>query len=399
MNFNISDLANSLSGDASLPASGAAASGGAPSSGDGMDNLAYFLAMMGKGIDPKGFGGIVGEDVQGQVRTNKFANLLKKNQGNDSIAQLVAMALGGGGKVNIDPEKTTVNLPHDALPGSETPVSAKGNTLADRLANPGGIDISPFLSGPREPLLNFDSGDLVGLTPADLTAVMEMKGRDQDRTIGALKDAVGLKYQMGLIDNMEADNQLAWYNALTKDDRTEMQKNYDAAVKDGSFKGGFMDFMDAVKNDSRRDYEFAVSQGYNGKYKDWVMEMKKAGALNLNLGGLRDKLETTEQVQSEAKLTAPGFMESIEKASRQAVKDEEDMDLEGAAKPQLDKDGRPLPQLNTEEKVKLKTIQSFTDQAESVYGPGKVELKVDKTKKKAYWYAGKKLIRSYTYGN
>jgi hypothetical protein len=278
-----------------------------PSSGMDTETMANFLAMMGKGIDPKGFGGIVGEDVQGQVRTNKFANLLKKNQGNDDIAKLIAMALGGGGKVNIDPEKTTVNLPHEALPDS--PTTPKGNTLADLLggiSKGGGIDTSPFLSGPRESGLNFDKSDLVGLRPEDISAVLQFKKAAEKEPIDAMKDVIGMKYQMGLIDNMEADNQLAFYNAITKETRTETQKNFDAARKEG-YTGTFVDFLENAKNDSINDYKFAVSQGYNGKYKEWVTEMKKAGAFHLSIGE-----KTAEAVSKEIGVTTAKRMLELE---------------------------------------------------------------------------------------
>lgn len=64
---------------------------------------------------------------------------------------------------------------------------------------------------------------------------------------------------------------------------TELVRNYNAAVAQG-YKGSLIDFkMMAAPTESMRNFNFARQQGYTGTYNDWLLEQKRASAMQLNM--------------------------------------------------------------------------------------------------------------------
>lgn len=97
-----------------------------------------------------------------------------------------------------------------------------------------------------------------------------------------------------------------------KDERTAEIKNYEYAVAQG-YDGTFEEFKDNARTTHLKDYQAAVASGYEGGFHQWMMELRKAGATNINLGQQTEKEQMQKQVASEEYFTSPKFGDDISK--------------------------------------------------------------------------------------
>jgi len=180
----------------------------------------------------------------------------------------------------------------------------------------GGLNIAnPFVEGQTD--LNIDPSDLAGLTTQDISAALGMKMKQAEMKQQSYRDmldsiykgeqivrgreaaAADIPYKKALTKAAEASAEadtpsisvegvpfkmtpkdyLA-YQKLLKEDKSAAVKNYEYAKEQG-FKGSFVEFEDRAKTTHKKDYDEAVAGGYKGSFHNWMLEMAKAGAINL----------------------------------------------------------------------------------------------------------------------
>jgi hypothetical protein len=99
----------------------------------------------------------------------------------------------------------------------------------------------------------------------------------------------------------------------SKKDTAEV-KNYKYAVSQG-FEGSFVDFKDLAETTKWKDYEKAKETGYEGPFHEWMLEMAKAGAINL--GEFTERKEIGEEVERKSLLKSPKFRTDVEKVVKE----------------------------------------------------------------------------------
>lgn len=156
--------------------------------------------------------------------------------------------------------------------GEDTTNQMGGGAGYDQLQQPQGLPRIPFKDNPAVTavgagLLNYGltgRSDFSGV-PAGIAAKSAMQERAATR-----QDAEERRKAMGeVIKN---------YKGLTPDQRAYYMANpgaFDPAALGGGVK----------PTDDMREYDFAVGQGYQGSFTDYMTDMRKAGANNITVGG------------------------------------------------------------------------------------------------------------------
>jgi len=163
--------------------------------------------------------------------------------------------------------------------------------------------VNPFV-GSQQGIPNLKLADLAGLTPETISQALQFKFAQEELGQKKITDMVDAMYKAAGIDldrqtlaqrvkefeqskeyqtaQTEVDRIKAMTDlveAINKDDRTELQKNYEYATAQG-YEGSLMDFKSTATDPSSvREYEYAVKgSGYKGSYVDFILEKTKAGA-------------------------------------------------------------------------------------------------------------------------
>ena len=282
--------------------------------------LAGTGAAIGSGESPAAaMGGITMQNIQSQ----NFMKLLKQLLGPDGTkgtfdssgislkipkeSSMFGSILGGDEGMKSDYFSANPSLAPAAPSTPAAPAAAPVFGGRSTVANP--FDTS--LSG-----TSISPSDLAGLTTQDITAAIGAKNAADQLKQQSARDLVDslykgavikreerstdadIKYKESLIEKAKADiendkpiyktengmllnakDYLA-YQKMVKEDQTPAVKNYEYALKQG-FKGSFVDFQDNAKTTHKKDYDEAVSGGYKGTFNTWMLDMAKAGAINL----------------------------------------------------------------------------------------------------------------------
>lgn len=291
-------------------------------------DLAAFGADTGKGFQPTN----VNAATQQNISSQNFANLLKQLLSSDdskatidksgiklSVPQtsgLFSSILGGG-----DLFKPDVSLAPDAKSG---------------LGNLSFGGFNPFSVGQSSGKFDISALDLTGLTPEMISSALSTKFTQDQLKQKSYTDLVDSMYKMSQIESNKATQATAEdlkrqqieeskarakkteretpsipitgiseegpvyltpseyisYSKLNKDEKTQAVKNYEYAKAQG-FTGSFVDFQNSATTAHKKDYDEAVKSGYKGLFHQWLMDMAKAGAINLSLG---EKLEEKKAV-------------------------------------------------------------------------------------------------------
>ena len=184
-----------------------------------------------------------------------------------------------------------------AVPVAQVPQSPTQPTINPMQQNQA---MSQMLAG-GDLFGNISANDLAGLSPAEISNALQLKF-SQDKMV---QDQLNFERTF----DFESQKYIA---SLDKDERTPAIKNYQFAQSQG-YQDSFADFDKDVRTSHQKDYEYAVKQGYTGKFQQWVEEMAKAGAIQLNMG---DKVELHKQIgqsDQQLKVTEPGYEHEITK--------------------------------------------------------------------------------------
>jgi len=129
--------------------------------------------------------------------------------------------------------------------------------------------------------------DLVGLTPQDMqqalagaqqTELLKQKIKDNLAARQAQQRQLDISERQAETSELTAKTNL--FKAMTKDERTAAQKNYEFAKEEG-FPGSFIDFQNTAKTTHQKDFEAAKADGYEGSFNEWMLDMAKAGAITI----------------------------------------------------------------------------------------------------------------------
>ena len=288
--------------------------------------LLQYLAAAGSDIAA---GRPIGENVnlvtQQNISAQNFMNLLSK---------MLSGEVPRGGKITMDDKGMKLQIPNL----SKTPTSQELAIAGSKLPGGSGIDwTNPSNLGRLGALLNpsaspaISGAELAGLTPETisqaLSGALNAKALEQKK----LRDIADAMYKEKLMEyydtligektpsvtlpgtNIKLTRKefLDWYEQATKDERTAAIKNYEYAVERG-YKGSFTDFLDAAKTAHQKDYERAKSEGYEGTFHEWMLEMSRAGALDLP--EFIKRREATEDVKSKKYFSSPkGLAKDVER--------------------------------------------------------------------------------------
>ncbi len=187
--------------------------------------------------------------------------------------------------------------------------------LKEENSNFGGI-----LSNPSSDQSGSSYSELAGLSAEDISRI----SRD---VIATETGIAGIKYRQALGEQARAQTRaltpsvtipgtdiqltrseyLSWYKTATKDDRTAAVKNFEYAVEKG-FEGSFEQFQDTSRTSQQKNFEAAQADGYEGTFNEWMLEMRKAGATNIDLRG---QLETRADVKRQSRVKSPDFSQDV----------------------------------------------------------------------------------------
>jgi hypothetical protein len=230
-------------------------------------------------------------------------------------------------------------------------IGAMGSTPAPTAVTPtpttGGTTPNPFVSG--QP--SFSASDLAGLTPeilaSNLSGALNVVGTQSK--LGLEREQLANKttqelfnmklqiatlagdqaYKSKVMENIESEisarakdyplgdtgvmgsaaDFLAYQKLLKENNPTEV-KLYEYAKNQG-FTGSLLDFKNSDKTGHQKDYDAAVKSGYKGDFNTWMLDMAKAGAINL--GAKVDEKRAMGGVDRENDILKPNFYQGIEK--------------------------------------------------------------------------------------
>ena len=261
--------------------------------------------------------GAAGQDISaGEPIGKNVGAVTQQNIQAQSFAGLLGKVLKGGGDFKLDKDKFT-------LSGAPSFLS-EGSALGPIASNPPGevtpsqpgtaVDTSPtnlmsaFLNPSGSPLGDISPSDLAGLTTQDIGNVLSLKFAKEEIERKKAVTAAGVP----LVD---AKTQLALAQAkkagIPTDQRTAAIKNYNFAQAQG-YTGSFTDFKNATETTHKKDYDTAVEGGYSGSFHDWMLEMAKAGAINL--GEVTARKAAVEDISAIKYFTDPkGLSQDINK--------------------------------------------------------------------------------------
>uniref|UniRef100_A0A6M3IEC9 Uncharacterized protein n=1 Tax=viral metagenome TaxID=1070528 RepID=A0A6M3IEC9_9ZZZZ len=228
--------------------------------------------------------------------------------------------------------------------GMAPPLGAPSNLKGAMPQGGVGRPINPFASS----LPEFSASDLAGLTPEDISSALagplsavgmkQKLGLEREQLAGkSVQDVFDMMYKGQLIRESEhrvkvgtptipipgtdillTPAQYLDYLKMTENDKTAAVKNFEFAQGQG-FKGDFMGFQDAARTTHKKDYDEAVSGGYKGSFNTWMLEMAKAGAINL--GAKLEEKKAISELGGQTYFDDPKWSDNVEKATADYIKD------------------------------------------------------------------------------
>ena len=292
--------------------------------GNLFQNKLFLQYLAGAGQDI-GSGNAVGTNV------NKIT---QQNISSQNYMKMLQKMLGKGLEFKSDAEgKATMS-------GDLSKMMELGDVGGEVNAGIGGMGAStPQSTGAPNPLNPSSSpamsgADLAGLSPEMISQALQFKFGQDQAAQKKITDTVDMDYKRALIGQTRATTAAAtpsitlpgtdikltnkqyidWYKSANKDERTAAIKNFEYAQssKGGNFKGSFEQFQDNAKTTHMKDFQSAVADGYTGKFNEWMLEMTKAGGINL--GDYRAKAEIKADVDTEKWFKDPkGLSQGVEK--------------------------------------------------------------------------------------
>ncbi len=261
------------------------------------------------------FLGAAGADLVGNTGGKNILAALTQNIASGNYSKILSHILGGGvpgAKMTADETGVKLNLPAPTGGGGGggTGTSLEGGTkmqmpsIQDALG--GGI-ANPFATSQ----LDFSASDLAGVDPEMLTQALGLKLRGDEFGLQKMNSIVDSVYKQALIENYVRQGNLAearslidqqeadtgrmnawqkWYETATKDSRTELQKNYEAAQGQG-FTGKIWEFKAYDETGDWGNYQKSKAEGYKGSFESWLTKHEGNRAIKISTG---EKLQEKE---------------------------------------------------------------------------------------------------------
>ncbi len=217
--------------------------------------------------------------------------------------KILAKMLASGGDFKVNKDKTSINVPTTAL-------SEMGIGDAFGLGEPEkATNVNPSPSS-----LDISGADLAGLTPENIMQALSGAVSVENLKAQRVKDVISSQYTQQLTTESRArTGQIV--SPRTKDERTTAQKNYDFAKSElgGNFKGSFTEFQDSSKTTHMKDYKRATSGGYEGTFNDWLLEMRKAGAIRVSIGEKVAEKKAKAEIENQLYFKSVDWIDDIQK--------------------------------------------------------------------------------------
>lgn len=269
-----------------------------------------------------------GEPISAGINPTIQENITAKSQ-SDLLSKLLGGAeeLGEGEKLTLDDKGVNINLKKDHLlkllgEGLKTPafegptLSSTTSTASANKSTPTGVssNYSEALRHLGPTLGQLGYGDVAGLSPENIMAAFGGAVKTEELGQQRMRDIVDKMYKEQLVEESKARTEAAkpvftipgtdirltrgeyvdWYEAANKDERTSAIKNYEYAQSQG-YEGSFEEFQDRSKTSQMKNYKAAVEDGYEGSFNEWMLEMAKAGSLNI--GEVVERAKATTEVR------------------------------------------------------------------------------------------------------
>ena len=255
-------------------------------------------AMVGEGSFAAGLNQITQQNIAAQ----NYQKMVGKQQTaaqkrHQEYISMMKELLGGGAKVSMDEKTTSIKMPSKLLGGEEglSSLIAGGDFTASGVG--GGAAQQEFKTlNPSTSPLDVSGADLAGLTPQNISQALQLGFTGEELERRKFSDVMEMAYKFGTFEPRE--------------DRTPLQRNYEYAQVQG-FEGSLVDFKNTSETTHMKDFKAAKKSGYKGKFHDWLLEMTKAGAINL--GEFAAKKEITEEVKRKSFFKTPKFRIEAEK--------------------------------------------------------------------------------------
>ena len=282
---------------------------------------------------------------------NKAKMLNRQQTKDDQMISMMKYALdpSNPGKLKLGPTGVDISydpnhpIVKDFLGGVGTPTKPEQFKTDDSLklntpSSGGGSFVgSPFGSSDQQNT-DISPGDLAGLTTADITAILGAKNMQeqlrQQSYRNVVESLINIPYKRALTRQSEATtlentpsvpitvggttmvvtpkDAIAWAR-LSKETQATKAKEYEFAKspEGGSYKGSFIDFMNAEDTVGIKDFREAKKTGYGGtSYYDYKIKMAEAGAPKL--GPAIEKQKALDQLKREAEVQDPGFISKVQ---------------------------------------------------------------------------------------
>jgi hypothetical protein len=317
----------------------------------------------------------LGAATQENIKSQSMLKLLKQALGPDESS---LKASNKGLTINIP------NAPADPANSSSAPennpfadavANAVPNTLATSTVttpNPFTVDqalapaVAPVAAVPSlvptsvtpNPFTSINPADLAGLSPQEILSVVGAKHAQDTLKQQSYRDMVAALYAgktdaraetAAPIDNkykgaltnqsiaaatentpsvtisygdstfkVTPKDAIAW-EKMKKETTPNEMKLYDLALKQG-FVGSIVDFKNSDMTTHQKDYEKAKSEGYDKGFTPWLLDMAKAGAINL--GTKVEEKKTLSELGGQLYFNDPKWTEDVHKQTAAFDKDQ-----------------------------------------------------------------------------
>lgn len=276
-------------------------------------------------------GGPIGQNVnavtQQNIRAQNYMKLLQRMLGGD---------VPEGGKITTDNKGMKIDVPKSALDtegqqgsnlsdlqimlrGAQEGADIRGTGENWTMEDIKGLSfVNP--SGSQSGIFDEEAAALAGLTPDDISRVLQFQLAQEELGQQRVTDLVDSIYKLETIRRQQEESQLYDIGLgvpmtreeiaefRTKDERTAAQKNYEYAREQG-FEGTFTDFQDRALTTYQKDYERAKEDGYTGSFSEWVFDLRRAGAINL--GEILAREKGKAELEGQLYFKDPDWIEDV----------------------------------------------------------------------------------------
>ncbi len=339
----------------------AGVSAGGPVGGIGGDlnsllqNKMFLQFLMAGGQDI--MQGTGGANLGGAVQQNIASQNITSPEFQKSLAAMMRGEIPEGGKIVMDGKgMTQMNVP----------ASLFGKKLSAEAGDVAGTSMAQPMSGPATPqaptmdnYLNpsdsqsgFPASSLAGVTPEMITAMMGLKLTQEDLGRKKVSDVADMYFKSQQLQQATVQDKpfpvsvpgvgqvtLRQWNALPADDKeyaiakhqasqmgdstfmsksewqmtepTERQRFVQSALKDPAIMEGAKELAGIGDTADWKNFKKAVDQGYTGKFHEYQIEMRRAGATTI--GDITGREKAKSELKGQLYFKNPDWTEDLSK--------------------------------------------------------------------------------------